>query len=303
MCSIPFNEYKRLISSSEMDSVTQSLLSSLGTGRLKNYTCIMFEMDSEKLTALLQQGPDGHHAVLGAAIEQGERILDILRLYLFKPGQPAGIGRAGGLDNGVSAIWVASDDFTFDTFIARATHQYRSLQKALRVDLKELRIIYTDEVFTELKTMPFCEVSPLGPIMSRIVSGLRAFRESRDIAVMEARFKHLAAIAESLAKKTPEESINQNELRDRISKIATRDRMMSIDPAQVLDSITDLWKNVRNPLSHETQTFSSLGRDANADLRQIELIVVSMIRAVVIAWRMEEFTPPYEWLLKDTTVP
>ncbi len=61
---------------------------------------------------------------------------------------------------------------------------------------------------------------------------------------------------------------------------------------------SDLWDNVRNPLTHSVTSFTSLGRDPALDLTQMEEVVIQMVRAVTTAWRNEQFEiNPYDFLL------
>jgi hypothetical protein len=150
---------------------------------------------------------------------------------------------------------------------------------------------------------------------------LRAFRESRDITNWEARFRHLAAIAESLAKQNRTERLRGNELREKIAKISShgwqlyenygssvlsppglqphqyrliRKRYLDIgwgDEDEAKEIIKDLWDNVRNPLAHSVNTAKSLNRDLEKDMTNMERVILTMINGIFAAYEVAEFHP------------
>ena len=165
----------------------------------------------------------------------------------------------------------------------------------------------------------------------RIFEALRAFRESRDIPTWEARFRHLAAIAESLAKTNNEERLKGDELRERIAKIVTNgwniysdygssvltppnlpkeqyllirkryEEMGWSTRCEAKGVIKDLWDNVRNCLSHSVNTVGSLKRDPAKDMINMEKIIVTLINGIYAAYEVEELYNKtlYEILLSN----
>jgi hypothetical protein len=49
----------------------------------------------------------------------------------------------------------------------------------------------------------------------------------------------------------------------------------------------DLWDHARNPLTHSTETFTSIGKDCLHDIATLERIVINMVEATVLDWRDE----------------
>jgi len=232
---------------------------------------------------------------LQGSLERGERILDTIRLFLFKPGAKRSIGRVGGIGNGVCGAWFGNEDS--DTkFIARKLFDYQFVQEPLDVSLEDVRTIYNDPVFKELHSAGCGNPNSDDVLLRRIFESLRSFRKSREMPTAEARFLELTKIAEHLAKRDKTERLQGRSLRERIARMAGKGRDAKTD---FLGMTTDLWDNARNPLTHKVATFSDIGRDSALDIPKLEEIVIRMVQAVVIAWRNEQFgLDPYASLLE-----
>jgi hypothetical protein len=225
---------------------------------------------------------------------QGEQIIDVIRLFLFKPGDNTSIGRVGAVGSGVYGAWIG-DDGEYAKFIARQISPFQLVQKPMQVTLTDVRKIYNDPVFKELCSAACDTLDNFDPLLRRVFQALRAFRESRDIQDLEARFLRLASLAEHLAKDDSATYLQGDKLRKRIAKIA---QSGWYEKSDILDIVKDLWAHVRNRLTHSVETFASIGRDPVPDIQNMERIVVNMIQAVVIAWRNQQFgLDPYKSLL------
>jgi hypothetical protein len=277
--SVPFEDYPHFALISSMDDQTLQALVGVPNRRMKDSTCVGFEIDVSMLDSRTNS------SLLHELINRGERILDVIRLFLFKPGEDKSIGRVGAIGDGVSGVWLG-DNAGHLQFIARKTSNYQLAQDPLEVSLADVRRIYNDPVFKEL-----CSAASLNheydSLLHRIFQSLRTFRESRDIQSLEARFRHLAAIAEDLAKRDRGEWLRGKKLREHIAQIAENAWRANLDDVRTVT--TDLWDNARNPLTHSVETFASIGRNPDLDISNMERTVVNMIEAVVIAWRNEQF--------------
>jgi hypothetical protein len=288
--SVPFEGYPHFAPISSMDDLTLQALVGVPNRRMKDSTCVAFEIDVSTLDSRTNS------SLLQGLINRGERILDVIRLFLFKPGENKSIGRVGAIRGGVSGVWLG-DNAGHLKFIARKTSNYQLAQDPLEVSLADVRRIYADPVFKEL-----CSAASLDhehdSLLDRIFQSLRTFRESRDIQSPEPRFLRLAAIAEGLAKRDRGERLQRAKLREHIALIAESGSRTNQDDVRTVT--TDLWHNARNPLTHSTETFASIGRDSDLDMSKMERIVVNMIEAVVIAWRNEQFgIAAYDSLLSE----
>lgn len=293
---IPFKDYALFSPISAMDNLTLEAMDSLKTKRLKDFTCIAFEANFNDQDLASIGSIKNNEKILQQLLEQGERIIDVIRLFLFKPGNNTSIGRVGAVGNGISGMWIG-DDGQHAKFIARQVSPYQFVQKPMRVTLTDVRKIYNDPVFKELCSAACNTLDNFDPLLKRIFQGLFAFRESREIQNQEARFLRLASLAEHLAKKDVTERLQGLELRNRIAQIA---QSGWDEKSDVFNVVKDLWKHVRNPLTHSVETFTSIARDPKQDIPNMERIVIDMLQAVVIAWRDEQFgTDAYTSLLSE----
>ena len=292
---IPFSEYSRFGSISYMDDLTLQALKDVPNRTMKDFTSVLFEIELDKPGYVSTLDSQMNYGLLQKLIEKGERILDAIRLFLFTPGENKSIGRVGAIGNGISGVWLG-DDGKNAKFIARKTSQYQLSQAPVEVNLANVQRIYNNQIFKEL-----CSAASLDTehdfLLNRIFQSLRAYRESRDIQSMEARFRQLATIAEHLAKRNENERIFGKKVYGPIAQIAQKGWHTEDD---FLSVVTDLWKNTRDPLSHSVETFASIGRNPMSDILKIERVVVNMIEAVVIAWRNEQFgIDAYDSLLES----
>jgi hypothetical protein len=291
--SFEYYLHPEMVESSHMDEVTQLEIGRVPNKRLRDFTCLMFELDEEDDFNPSAQGNAAYNnAVLQRVRDQADQILDVLRLYLFRAGEDRLIGRAGNVGSGVCGMWLCDEETA--QFIARRVSPYALAQEPVDVSLDDVRKIYNDEVFRELHSAACRDVSKLDTTLRRVFAGLKVFRESRELQSWEARFRHLATIAESLAKRNEGEHMHGHALRRAIAKIGESQwgngRANQFSPSDILDVVKDLWDNVRNPITHELTDAASLLRDPKADLFHMEHLVVSMLRAIVLSWRLEEFT-------------
>lgn len=291
---IPFNNYVRLSSQAAvMDNLTLRTLTNVSNKTIRDFTAVAFEIEldnSELISALDSRLND---ELFQRLIDKGEKILDVIRLFLFTPGENKSIGQVGAFGNGISGIWIGNDGDNLK-FIARNTSRFQLTQTPIEVSLTDVSRIYNDSVFKELCSAASID-STHDDLLNRIFDSLRAYRVTRDIQDPATRFLRLAAIAEHLAKRNSDERLKGPKLRDRIAHIA---QMGWHSKDDILNVATDLWDNVRNPFTHSVETFTSLGRDSTTDILNAERIVVNMIQAVVMAWRTQEFdTDAYDYLL------
>ncbi len=312
-----FNHYKQLSYEWKIDNQTLDYLEQFPHHRLRDFTCIAFEINLDREDYLYLDDEATSNSLFHYILNRGEHFLDAWRLCLFKPGEDFTIGSFGAIGNGVQGFWLGQNDIA-PQFIARRTSRYQLVQQPVDVLLSEFGTIYTDITFRNLCYAAFNYTSNT-KIISRIFDGLRTFRESRDICNWEARFRHLAVIAESLAKKEQKEHLRGNELRERIAKISThgwnlykhynssvlcppgleikqyqlinkRYKYMGWnDEDEATEIIKDLWDNVRNPLSHTVNTVTSLKRDPIKDMVNMERVIVTMINGICTAYEVEEF--------------
>jgi hypothetical protein len=328
LSKIKLGQYHRLEESFEVDDETMANISFLPNRKLSDFTCLAFSTNLDNI----KQGSKGisDQSTFDFLIEKGERFLDVWRLCLFKPGEDASIGKFGAIGNGVQCFWIGENNTGRPRFIARKTSRFALAQKPFDVLLSKFGPLYTDHTFRGLAIDAYNFPTTYDRVINSILEALRAFRESRELSTPEARFRHLATIVETLAKKYPDERIKGRELRERIAKISTKgwslyknfntsgmttnlspeqygliwkryDEMGWSDPEEARIIIMDLWDNVRNPLSHEVSTFSSLNRNAVKDLAQIERVIITMINGLHAAWEVQEFyeKPIYDIILDD----
>lgn len=293
-----FDDYDRPTLASLLDEPTLEAIASLHhqERRLKDFTCVAFEVDSDTFRSpAVAAETETEELVLQTCLERGERILDTIRLFLFKPGQDKSIGRVGGIENGVCGAWIGTGD-SDAKFVARRLFDFQFVQPALDVSLSDVRAIYEDAVFRELHSAGCCDPARDDTLLRRIFESLRSFRKSREMPTPETRFLELTKIAEHLAKRDEGEKLRGPLLRDRISRIAAKGRDIKRD---FCGATADLWDSVRNPLTHNVTTFRDIGRSPAVEMPKLEEIVIAMVQAVVIAWRNEQFgLNPYASLLE-----
>lgn len=314
--SLTFKQYTEVSHEQKIDNQTLHYLESFPKYKLMNFTCIAFEINLDREDYLYIDDEDTNNSLFKFILNKGEQLLDIWRLCLFKPGEDFTIGSFGAIGNGIQCFWLGQNDI-FPKFIARRLSRYQLVQQPFDVLLSEFGTIYAEITFRNLCYCAFKNANT--NLINRIFSALRAFRESRDITNWEARFRHLAVIAESLAKKEETERLRGNELRERIAKITTNGweiytnynssvlsppglqggqyrlinkrykEMGQKNEDDAQEIIKDLWDNVRNPLSHTINTVTSLKRDQIKDLVNIEKVIVTMINGICTAYEVDEF--------------
>lgn len=334
---IPFRGYTKMIPEMISDVSTVDVLSDLPDRKMNEFTCIGFPLHPEELVDPFDDTDEVSQQLFDNIIERGESILDPLRFCLFKPGKDENIGRFGSVGNGIQCFWIGygtsedDEDSGNIRFIARKSLRYALLQKPIDLLETEFGPIYADITFDGLCHTAFQHPLDRNAFYGYMLRALKAFRESRDIQSPEARFRHLAAIAEDLAKVEEDERVSGKELRDRIAKIASRGwslyesiirrhpRSFSLnaenskllkqrykdlgwgDEKEAITIIKDLWSNVRNPLSHSLETFETLERDSVKDIANLEKVIVTMVNGWYAAYEMEDLyeKPAHAILLYD----
>lgn len=313
-----FDQYEQLSKEWKIDEESLRNLERLQNQKLQDFTCIAFETNLQK-----KYVPNSDEAISSSLfqhiVDKGERFLDVWRLCLFKPGEDLSLGNFGSVGYGVQVFWLGQNDIS-PQFIARKALRYHLVQKPVDVLLSEFGPIYADITFRSLSAAAF-SYPDNSEIINNIFDALRAFRESRDITNWEARFRHLAAIAESLAKQNKTERLRGNELREKIAKISShgwqlyenygfsalnppglqphqyhliRKRYLDIgweNEDEAKEIIKDLWDNVRNPLAHTVDTAKSLNRDLEKDMTNMERVIITMINGIFAAYEVAEFYP------------
>jgi hypothetical protein len=320
---IPLREYSRLVPTLISDALTIDILADLPDRTLANFTCIGFQIDLDKATNLLENAE-----IFRQVVEWGESFLDPLRLWLFTPGKNESAGRFGSVGNGIQCFWIGENDGDLKFFARKSLH-YALTQKPIDVLEETFGLVQADITFRGLSGAVFRHPLDRDMFHESILRAVRAFRESRDIPLPEARFRQLTVIAEDLAKIEIDKRIAGRELRERIAKISsrgwmlyeqfnnsTRGHLLKGKNAQISSqryreigwddeqtaqkTIKDLWDNVRNPFSHSLETFETLERDANQDIANAEKIVVSMINGWYAAYEAEDtFDKPIHAILLD----
>lgn len=280
--SIPFSEYRRFAEVAPMDERTLQALQSVTVRRMRDLTCLAWELDPI-IAGDFGNDPEVNSSVLHRIVGAGEQILDILRLFLFTPGEDTSIGRLASLGGGVTGIWIGDGIGGRGQFIARKTSNYQLVQDPVERGIQDVRKIYHHDVFRELCSV-VCSGSAGDPILTLVLKSLQTFRESRDIQNAEARFLRLAAVAEHLARKKQGKRLAGSALRNSIAELACNGWR---DNADVLQTTEELWDSARNPLTHSAETFASIGRDAKHDIAIMEKIVFNMIEATVLDWLVD----------------
>ena len=311
-----------------MDASTRSAIAAVTSRRLNDFTCMAFEVELDGPDYASAASAEANNALMLSPLEQGEQILDVLRLFLFRPGEDRSIGRFGAIDRGVYGVWLGSGDGENMKFLARTLSRYQLVQPLMDVTLDDVRRIYGHQSYKQLNSAACAGSSTHDPLLRRIFLSLRALRITRDIPNLEARFRVLAPIAEYLAKRDADERLQGDDLRFRIARLAysgqnhyglvfdKRYANRWESEAAALAVVRDLWKNVRNSLSHSVEEVwgtdehllpspaEAIGgprRDPLRDMSNMERIVINMIHEVLFGWVCEEINGPgsaYEFLLR-----
>ncbi len=285
LTSIPLSEYPQFQEISLMDEPTMQAVRGATVQRMRDFSCIAWELPQDMVTSFTTD-PASNSALLARVISAGEQILDIMRLFLFKPGEDISIGRVGSLGGGITGPWLGDEGGAHCQFIARKTSRFQLVQEPLRRGLKEVRRIYTDDVFRELCSV-VCSGGVRDETLALVLNSLRTFRESRDLQGDEARFLRLASMAEDLAKRHKrQDRLAGRELREAIAEVASSNTLDGINIPR--STVNELWDQARNPLTHTTQSFASIGRDAKQDIATMEKLAFDMIKGTVLNWRVED---------------
>ncbi|MGA2712147.1 MAG: hypothetical protein ABSG41_03495 [Bryobacteraceae bacterium] len=288
LASIPFANYEELADECSIDLLTLQVLKCVTAQRMNDFTCLAWEIEPSLVGDFGKNGTHQPGQALNRIVETGEQIMDLIRLFLFKPGEDATIGRVGGLGSGISGAWFGDSGGTFSRFIARKTARFQLVQDPMERGIADVRRIYNDPVFRELCSV-VCAAKKEDPLLNLVLRSLRALRESRDIQAAEPRFQRLASVAEDLARRNQTKRLQGTELRNRVASMADRGWQKEGD---ILAATKDLWDNARNPLAHSANTFAMIGRDSSRDIATLEMTVIKMIQSAVLDWRDEEFHLP-----------
>jgi hypothetical protein len=165
--SIPFYEYGGFSEAALMDELTLQSLQGVTVPRMKDLTCIAWELDEDAIPAF-SKDVDLNSSVLLRTLDAGEQILDIMRLFLFTPGEETSIGRVGSLGGGVTGIWIGDGRGENCQFIARQTSRFQLVQKPIKRRLKDVRRIYNHEILREMCSV-VCSGAALDPTLSLVL--------------------------------------------------------------------------------------------------------------------------------------
>lgn len=98
---IPYSRYPELAAAGRMDADTLAAVQRVGVGRMNDQTCLAYEIVLDRPDYAQASSGEANGSLLLWLLERGERILDVLRLYLFRPGEDRSIGRLGAIDRGI----------------------------------------------------------------------------------------------------------------------------------------------------------------------------------------------------------
>ena len=105
-----FQQYEQLISRWKIDSQTVHNLRQVSNYKLRDFTCIAFEIELDQPGYTLTGDETINSSLFQHIIDKGERFLDVWRLCLFKPGEDFSIGNFGAIDKGIQGFWLGQND-------------------------------------------------------------------------------------------------------------------------------------------------------------------------------------------------
>jgi hypothetical protein len=294
---IPFEKYQdlaRKVRNVAIDDETLQAINRLPHGsRVGDHACIFFsvKMNPDDYTRSAAATETGF---LEWLLRLGDQIVDLLRLFLYRPGDDRVIGRAGSLGRGVFGLWLISQADQSARFIARRLSRYALLSEPVRLDLETFKRWYSTDTFTEFRTAVCMHPGEQLPLYDKVMAAMRSFRESREMQSREGRFRQLTPLIEDLAKDEGE-VLTGHRLYDRIAQVAwysLRDDWDGDLPLkegrwrtwqQLAKDVSDLWKRIRNPLAHSCRVIQGMPDDPERDLITSEALAVSMIRGLARA--------------------
>lgn len=292
---IPIEKYAELARSAgdiNIDEQSFAALRQMPQGRrLGDYACIAFPVTIPE-EYLSEDDDRANTRLLEWLLRLGDQIIDLLRLFLYKPGDERRIGRVGGIGRGIHGLWLYSRSENQVKFLARKTSAFALMAEPVSVGLENFRTWYSTDTFHEL-----CSVACLHPEKhnannDKIFAAMRSFRESREVQSLEGRFRQLMPLIEDLANRHENEKLKGNQLRRRIAQVAWYSLNDDWDKELPLrwgrwNKVTELeteverlWSKVRNSLSHTCRVVSNFTTDPAKDLVTMEVIAISMIRAM-----------------------
>lgn len=108
--SFTFAQYKQLSEEWNIDKETLQNLDQLPNRKLRDFTCIAFEINLERENCTFTDDEDTNTSLFQHIISRGEQFLDVWRLCLFKPGEDFSIGNFGAVGHGVQCFWLGQPD-------------------------------------------------------------------------------------------------------------------------------------------------------------------------------------------------
>lgn len=328
LIKIPFNEIYKLSDPNLflIDTLSLENVKDLPRKTLQNYTCVAFEIYLPNYSKLWTNDTKANNGLFQHLLDHVERIIDVLRFFIFEPGDDNTIGKVGALGNGVYGLWLGKHEGPAK-FIARKVTRYQLVGKPLTISSERLTSVHFEFGFRYLAYLA-CNPDNRDPMVQRVFQSLQALRESRDLISWEAKFRHLATAIEYLSKREDDERLQGPKLRKRIATLAKRgwktydsyglttllppphayqsikkrhDAMEWASIDELVDVVSDLWTNVRNPFSHTLQTFTSIGRDPIKDIGNLERILFTLVNGLMAAREVGSLLelPAYDYLLQD----
>jgi len=296
--NIPLSHYPELrsrLSSVRIDPGSLEALANVPDVPLRQRTCLAFEvmLDCNDYTA----SEEDTAGLLEWLLQLGDQILDLLRLFLFCPGEDRSIGRAGALGRGVCGLWLGNGVHEAGQelrmrFLARQRSRFELVQDAGEVDFETLHELYQTNAFREFSSAACVHPDKQLPLYDKVFAALRTLRESREMQTLEGRFRQLSPLVEDLANRDEKEQLHGRDLYERIARIAwfsmwdewdtglpiRRGRWRTLQ--ELSGDVSGLWGRLRNKLSHTCRSVAGLSRHPEGDLITMETLAISMIRAL-----------------------
>ena len=226
----PFVNYSKMLSRQDLFQMDEESLKKIRVlpvawAAWSDAACIAFPVHLNE-----EQFPNtdaGGTALLEWLLQLGDQIVDLLRLFLYRPGDDRRIGRVGGLGRGVRGLWLLwRGERKPAIFLARRLSPYVLITDPIRLDLTEFRRWHNTDTFREFSSAacdhPDAHNDPASNLMlyAKVFAAMRSFRENREAQSLEGRFRQLMPLCEDLAKRNDKEKLAGDKLRDRTARVA-----------------------------------------------------------------------------------